>query len=85
MGRQEQEKYVLSMLKFESGFLELGGYGRSVREPRRELSVFQDSPSCPNYAAPTKTHPCEECFLMSFVPAEKRGEAVGCNTLRRQG
>lgn len=73
------QKDLLNTMKFELAFLELGGYARSVRDPRRELSVFQDSPSCPNYAAPVKTHPCEECFLMSFIPAEKRGEPVPCH------
>jgi hypothetical protein len=74
-----RQQDVLDALKFELGFLELGGYARSVREPRKELSIFQDSPTCPNYAAPTKTHLCEECFLIDFVPPERRGQAVPCH------
>ena len=77
MGSNPQE--LLEMLKTELHFLEFGGYGRSVREPRRELSVFQDSPSCLNYALPARIHPCSECFLMEFVPAGKRGESVPCH------
>ncbi len=75
-GRQQE---VLDALKFELTFLERGGYEPSVREPRTALSIFQDSPSCPNYAATNKTHECEECFLIDFVPPEKRGEAVPCH------
>jgi hypothetical protein len=75
-GRQQE---VLDALKFELTFIERGGYESSVREPRTALSIFQDSPSCPNYAATKKTHECEECFLIDFVPSEKRAEAVPCH------
>jgi hypothetical protein len=77
MNGHQQE--VLDALKFELTFLERGGYEPSVREPRKAFSIFQDSPSCPNYAATTKTHACAECFLIDFVPPEKRGEAVPCH------
>jgi hypothetical protein len=70
---------LLKALKFELHFLEHGGYERSVRDPRRELSVFQDSPSCLNYALPERKHPCSECLLINFVPAEKRGESIPCH------
>ena len=49
------------------------------REMRKERSVFQDSPSCLNYGLPVREHPCSECWLIDFVPAEKRGEAVACH------
>lgn len=77
----------LHALKFELEFLERGGYERSVREPRKELAIFQDSPSCLNYASPVKTIPCSECFLMDFVPSEKRSEAIPCHhiPLNEQG
>jgi hypothetical protein len=73
------QQEVLQALKFELTFLERGGYTPSVREPRKELSIFQDSPSCPNFGAPTKIHPCAECFLIDFVPPEKRAQAVPCH------
>jgi hypothetical protein len=75
-GHQQE---IVDALKFELTFLDRGGYEHSVREPRRALSIFQDSPSCPNYGLPTKTHPCAECFLIDFVPPEKRAEAVPCH------
>lgn len=73
------QRDVFDALKFELTFLERGGYERSVREPRKALSIFQDSPSCPHYAAQTRTQSCADCFLIDFVPAEKRGEAVPCH------
>lgn len=74
-----QQEPLLEALKFELQFLESGGYEPSVREPRKELSVFRDSPACLNYALPVKEHPCSECWLINFVPVEKRGEAVPCH------
>ena len=49
------------------------------RKMRKELSVFRDSPSCLNYGLAVREHPCSECWLIDFVPAEKRGEAVPCH------
>lgn len=49
------------------------------RVPHREFSVFQDSPSCLNYRSPGEDHPCSGCWLLAFVPAERRGEAVPCH------
>jgi hypothetical protein len=49
------------------------------REMRKERSVFQDSPSCLNYCLQVRKHPCSECWLIDFVPAEERGAAVPCH------
>lgn len=76
---ERDPKELLEMLKFELHFLENGGYERSVRDPRKELSVFQDSISCLNYALPARKHPCSECLLMDFVPDGKQGESVPCH------
>jgi len=73
------QQVLLDALKFELNFLEHGGYDRSVREPSKELSVFRESPSCLNYGSVERMHPCSECFLINFVPAEKRGESVPCH------
>ena len=54
-------------------------FDESKREMRKERSVFQDSPSCLNYGLAVRAHPCSECWLIDFVPAEKRGETVPCH------
>jgi hypothetical protein len=54
-------------------------FGEGKREMRKERSVFQDSPSCLNYGLPVREHPCSKCWLIDFVPAEKRGESVPCH------
>jgi hypothetical protein len=63
------ENDPISMFLFDQG----------TREWRKERSVFQDSPSCLNYGLPVREHPCSECWLINFVPAEKRGEAIPCH------
>lgn len=69
----------LQVLKAELEFIEKGGYGRSVKTPWQPTSVFQDSPSCLNLGDPERTHPCNECLLIDFVPSEERTQAVPCH------
>jgi hypothetical protein len=57
----------------------LSMFPESAQGTRKELSVFRDSPSCLNYGLPVRKHPCSECWLIDFVPAGKRGEAVPCH------
>ena len=46
----DHQRELLQTLKSELWFLEMRGYEPSVREPRKEVSIFRDSPSCLNYA-----------------------------------
>ncbi len=73
------DRDILEVLKFELTFLQQGGYGRSVRTPWKPTHAFQDSLSCLNFGDPERTHPCEQCLLMQFVPQEHRGESVPCH------
>jgi len=70
---------ILQVLKFELNFLEHGGYGRFVRTPWRPTSIFQDSPSCINFNSSGEAHPCNECLLNDFVPADAQTERVPCH------
>jgi hypothetical protein len=67
---------ILDLLRLELEFLELGLYRAPT--PGRPLSIFQDSPACPRYGAPT----CSNCALMKFVPPECRCEPVPCHHIR---
>jgi hypothetical protein len=69
---------VLDLLRFELKFLEDGGYGRSPRTPWRAPLIFEDSPTCLNFENACRPHPCDECFLIQFVPQEKREETAPC-------
>jgi hypothetical protein len=77
----KDERDVLELLKSELDFIEQGGYGRSVRTPWQATSPFRDSLTCVNYALPEKAHPCSECHLIEFVPADKRSEELPCHAI----
>jgi len=76
---------ILSALRFELKFLEDGGYGRSPRTPWRASNVFEDSPTCLNFDDASRPYPCNECFLMKFVPQDKQEEAVPCKFIPLTG
>jgi hypothetical protein len=73
------DRDVLEVLKAELDLIEDGGYGRSVRTPWKPTSVFQDSLSCINFGDPARSHSCNECLLLRFVPPERRSECVPCH------
>jgi hypothetical protein len=75
----EDDRDSLEVLKAELDFIEKGGYGRSVKTPWQPTSVFQDSPSCLNLGDIERSHPCNECLLIDFVPQEERTEDVPCH------
>jgi hypothetical protein len=73
---QKDDRDILEILKAELNFLELGGYGRSVRTPWLPTTTFQDSPSC--FCFPYHDHN-DTCALMQFVPPERRLEVLPCH------
>jgi hypothetical protein len=75
----EEKRELLKKLKFELAFIEDGGYGRSVRTPQKATSPFQDSLTCLNFGDPLRSHPCNECILMQYVPDSGKGEDVPCH------
>jgi hypothetical protein len=77
--KEKDKEELLDRLRFELGFIELGGYESSAHELRKELSIFLDSPSCLNYGSSAREHPCLECWLIQFVPPDKQCEAVPCH------
>ena len=77
----KDERDLLDLLKFELKFLEDGGYGRSPHTPWRRPLVFEDSLTCLNFGDPAHTHPCSECLLMEFVPAEMKDQVSPCRLI----
>jgi hypothetical protein len=77
----KDERDLLDLLRFELKFLEDGGYGRSPHAPWRRPLVFEDSLTCPNFGDPAHTHPCSECLLMEFVPAELKDQVSPCRLI----
>jgi hypothetical protein len=77
----KDERDLVDLLKFELKFLEDGGYGRSPHTPWRRPLVFEDSVTCLNFGDPAHTHPCSECLLMEFVPAELKDQVSPCRLI----
>jgi hypothetical protein len=73
---------ILDILKFELGFLEDGGYGRSPHAPWRAPAIFEDSPICPNFCDPARPHPCQSCLLEQFVPDAQKKESIPCRFIQ---
>ena len=76
---------IVSLLKQELEYLERGGYGG--KSPWRPVSMFLDSPSCPNRLDGDRAVPCSECWLFLFVPEKYRAEMNPCHfiPLNRDG
>ena len=68
---------ILNLLKKELAFLEQGGYGG--KSPWRTVSMFLDSPSCPNRLDAERSTPCSQCWLFQFVPEDYRQEMDACH------
>lgn len=76
---------IIGLLKQELSFLERGGYGGAL--PWRPVSMFLDSPSCPNRLDVERSTPCSQCWLYQFVPEKFRQEMEACHfiPLNRDG
>lgn len=68
---------IIGLLKKELAFLEHGGYGGKM--PWRPVSMFLDSPSCPNRLDVERSTPCSRCWLFEFVPEKFRQEMDACH------
>jgi len=66
VGVSKSRLKILTLLKLELAFLERGGYGGAL--PWKPVSIFQDSPSCPNRLDAEQSTPCAECWMFEFVP-----------------
>ena len=73
----ESRREVLTLLKKELDFVEHGGYGGT--ESWKPLSVFLDSPSCPNRLDVERSTPCPQCWLFNFVPERYGQELPACH------
>jgi len=77
-----ERSQLVEVLKMELRYLEQGGYRRKLRHPWRPNFVFEDSPTCLNFykqgEEAGEQHPCAECLLMDFVPADRRDMKFPC-------
>jgi hypothetical protein len=74
-----KKKEVLDALRLELSIIEGGGYGRSVRTPWRETTLFRDSITCLNVGEEEKKHPCGGCILIGQVPDQHLSDDMPCH------
>lgn len=81
----KSRREIVNLLKQELAFLERGGYAGAI--PWRPVSMFLDSPSCPNRLDVERTTPCAQCWLFQFVPERFHQEMNACHfiSLNREG
>lgn len=79
--QRTSRKELLEMLKLEMGMVADGGYGASVRTPRREPAYFRDSVVCLNFGKKEDEtwEACDRCWLLQFVPSEHRQRILPCH------
>jgi hypothetical protein len=73
------DRDVLELLKSELAFLENGGYAHAPGAHWRPSSIFRDSPTCLNFADPSRSCRCEDCLLTALVPPARLAEEVPCH------
>jgi hypothetical protein len=69
---------LLSVLKAERHFIEMGGYRETARVPWRPQFIFQDSPTCINLDSTKPRTPCTECAIVQLVPKAMRKGKIPC-------
>lgn len=74
----QDKRSVLQILQAELAFLERGGYRRVPRYPWRPNFVFEDSPTCINFADRSRQRSCTECPLIKFVPEDRHATQFPC-------
>ena len=84
-GVPSSRREIVKSLKQELAFLDHGGYGGAL--PWRPVSMFLDSPSCPNRLDADRSTPCSQCWLFQFVPERFHQEMEACHfiPLNRDG
>ncbi len=79
MATESDLKDLIGQLKLERSILQDGGYGRSVRAPRKPTELFRDSVTCLNFGETVRKHPCSDCLLWAWVPEDRRDEDIPCH------
>jgi hypothetical protein len=77
----EGKKDLLSILKRELAFVEIGGYRTPQQAAWRPQFIFQDSPTCLNHRNLGKHTPCTECGLINFVPQRFKRDLFPCRQI----
>ena len=79
-GERERRKYLLDMLKLEEAVVSANGLRAGPRIGKRYFEPFKDSMTCLNFSHECP-EPCNECWLMEFVPEDFHDKALPCHQI----
>jgi len=77
--RQKQQR-LLDMLKLEESVVSVNGLRAGPRIGKRYFEPFKDSMTCLNFSHECP-EPCNECWLMEFVPEDFHDKALPCHQI----
>jgi hypothetical protein len=79
-GERQKRKQVLDMLRLEEAVVSAKGLRAGPRIGKRYFEPFKDSLTCLNFSHECP-EPCDECWLMEFVPEDYHDRALPCHQI----
>ena len=83
-GKRQKQKWLLDMLKLEEAVVSAKGLRAGPRIGKRYFEPFKDSMTCLNFSRES-LEPCDECWLMEFVPEDFHDKALACHQIPLNG
>lgn len=77
---RQKRKQVLDMLRLEESVVSAKGLRAGPRIGKRYFEPFKDSMTCLNFSHECP-EPCDECWLMEFVPEDFHDKALPCHQI----
>ena len=72
---------LLDMLKLEEAAVAARGFPPAPDPPHHHLEPFRDSITCLNFEREGPQEPCEQCWLMNYVPSGYDPNVMLCHQI----
>ena len=79
-GERQRRKQLLDMLKLEESVVSAKGLRAGPHTGKPYFEPFKDSMTCLNFSHECP-EPCDECWLMEFVPHDYHEKALPCHQI----
>ena len=77
---RQRRRRLLDMLRMEESLLSAKGLRTPKESPEPYFEPFKDSVSCLDFSR-ERFEPCDECWLMEFVPQEHDDKTIPCHQI----
>lgn len=78
--KRQNRRRLLDMLRMEESLLSAKGLKTPEQSPKPYFEPFKDSVTCLDFGR-ERFEPCDECWLMEFVPQERDEKVVPCHQI----